>query len=77
MAPTAFYVAHDCFDIRQAVGYLMRGMVAPTGHRWLLLQRLASYLEQHPQFELLFEFQRMPKVIVAEVGSDWAPEPGR
>ncbi|CAK0854147.1 unnamed protein product, partial [Prorocentrum cordatum] len=77
MAPIALYVVHDRFDIQQAVGYLMRGTVAPTWHYWLLLQRLASYLEQRPQFELFFEFQRMPKVIVAEVDSDWASEPGR
>eukprot|EP00959_Pyramimonas_sp_CCMP1952_P160681 3360249-Pyramimonas_sp.AAC.1 len=37
MAPTALYVAHDRFDIQQAVGYLMRGMAAPTWHHWLLL----------------------------------------
>ncbi|CAK0881973.1 unnamed protein product, partial [Prorocentrum cordatum] len=77
MAPTALCVAHDRFDIQLAVGYLMRGMVAPTWHRGLLLQRLASYLEQHLQFELFFEFRRMPEVIVAEVDSDWASEPGR
>ncbi|CAK0848466.1 unnamed protein product [Prorocentrum cordatum] len=66
MAPTALY---------QAVGYLMRGMVAPTWHHWLLLEGVA--VEQHPQFELVFDLQRMPKVIVAEVDSDWASEPGR
>eukprot|EP00959_Pyramimonas_sp_CCMP1952_P300727 6290535-Pyramimonas_sp.AAC.1 len=65
MAPIALCVGHDRFDIRHAVGYLRRGI------------RLASYLEQHPQFELFVEFQRVPKVIVAEVDSDWAPEPGR
>ncbi|CAK0888842.1 unnamed protein product, partial [Prorocentrum cordatum] len=42
MAPTAFKVAHDRFDIQQAVGYPMRGMV-----------------------------------LVVEVDSDWASEPGR
>ncbi|CAK0865536.1 unnamed protein product, partial [Prorocentrum cordatum] len=58
VAPTALHVAHDRFDIQQAVGYLMRGMVGPTWHHWLLPQRLASYLEQRPQFELFF---RVPK----------------
>ncbi|CAK0851823.1 unnamed protein product, partial [Prorocentrum cordatum] len=51
-------------------------MVAPTWHHWLLLQRLASYLGHCPQPELFFKFQGMPKVIVAEVDSDWASEPG-
>ncbi|CAK0825545.1 unnamed protein product, partial [Prorocentrum cordatum] len=76
LLPTAFYVSHDRFDVQQAAGYLMRGMTDPARHHWLLLQRLASYLEKHPQFELFFEFPTMPAVIVAEVDSDWASEPG-
>eukprot|EP00959_Pyramimonas_sp_CCMP1952_P278609 5825223-Pyramimonas_sp.AAC.1 len=63
--------------MQQAVGHLMRGVVAPAWHHWLLPQRLANYLEQHPQFELFSEFQRMAQVTVAEVDSDWASEPGR
>ncbi|CAK0862147.1 unnamed protein product, partial [Prorocentrum cordatum] len=42
------------------------------------IQQAVGYLvREHPQFELFFGFQRMPKVIVAEVDSDWASEPGR
>ncbi|CAK0844902.1 unnamed protein product, partial [Prorocentrum cordatum] len=77
MAPSAMCTARDRFVAHQAVGYLMRGMVAPTWHRWLLPQRLASYLEQRPQFELFFEFQGVPKAFAAKIDSDWAPEPGR
>ncbi|CAK0867256.1 unnamed protein product [Prorocentrum cordatum] len=62
MAPAALCVVHGRLDIQQAVG---------------IRHRLASYLEQHPQFELFFEFQRMPMVIAAEVDSDWASERGR
>ncbi|CAK0798703.1 unnamed protein product [Prorocentrum cordatum] len=58
MAPTALCMAHDRFEIQHAVVYLVRGKTAPTWHQWFLLQRLASYLEQRPQLEVFFEFQR-------------------
>ena len=55
----------------------MKGMVCPLEYHWLLLQRLASHLEQFPEYELFFVFQGFTLKSNVWVDSDWTGEADR
>ena len=73
MAPTALYIACDPVEIQQAVGAILEGMESSTAYQWLVLCRMASYVEKHPGLELVHTHQQWPNKIVLEVDSNWAP----
>lgn len=70
-----FYLAGDRLEIQQAVGAIMRGMANPTQHPCYMLCRLASFLNAHPRFCLVYAYQDSPTRVHAEVDSDLGGDP--
>ena len=66
------YLAQDRADLAFTTKAVACTMSAPSTKDVLKLKRILRYVRGHPRGRLLFERQKLPVQLVAQVDSDWA-----